>query len=184
MFIDLARTRRSIRRFADKPVEKEKVDQLIEAGLRSPSSKGSMPWEFVVVTESETLAKLSTAKPRGAAFLKDAPLAIVVCADADTTDVWVEDAAIAMTYLHLAATDLGLGSCWIQLRRRNFDESRTAGDRVQEILRLPDGMEVSAILAIGYPAEEKPPHPASSLKMGRVHFEHYGNQSEYRKNTI
>lgn len=176
MFIDLARTRRSIRRFADKPVEKEKVDQLIEAGLRSPSSKGSTPWEFVVIAESETLAQLSTAKPKGAAFLKDAPLAIAVCADSNITDVWVEDAAIAMTYLHLAATDLGLGSCWIQFRMRNFDESRTAGDRIQEILELPDGVEVLAILAIGYPAEEKPPHPASSLKVGKVHFERYGNK--------
>lgn len=176
MFIDLARTRRSIRRFAEKPVEKEKVDQLIEAVLRSPSSKGCTPWEFIVVSESDTLGLLSSSKPKGAAFLKDSPLAIVVCADTNTSDVWVEDAAIASTYLHLAATDLGLGSCWIQLRNRNFDESRTAGDRVKEILGLPEGLDVLTILAIGYPAEEKMPHPASSLKMEKVHYERYGRK--------
>lgn len=176
MFIDLARTRRSIRRFADKPVEREKVDQLIEAVLRSPSSRNCTPWEFVVVTEADTIALLSESKAGGAAFLKDAPLAIAVCADDKISNVWVEDAAIASTYLHLTAADIGLGSCWIQIRKHNFDESRTSSDRVRELLGLPESLEVLAIIAIGYAAEEKAPHPASSLKMEKVHYERYGGK--------
>jgi nitroreductase len=175
MFIDLARKRRSIRRFAETPVEKEKVDYLVEALLRSLSSRGSTPWEFVVVTQKETIALLSSSKPQGAAFLKNAPLAVAVCADPQTSDVWVEDAAIAMTFGHLAAADLGLGSCWIQLRKRQFSESQTAGARAAELIGLPAGLEVLAILAVGYPAEEKPGHPASELKNEKVHYERYGN---------
>ena len=177
MFIDLARTRRSIRRFADKPVEKEKVNLLVEALLRSPSSRGCMPWEFVVVTEPGTLAQLAQSKPQGAAFLQGASLALVICADPQITDVWVEDAAIASTYAHLAATDLGLGSCWIQLRNRNYSESQTASQRVGEILSLPDHLEVLSIVAIGYAVEEKAPHPEASLKREKVHYEKYGQQS-------
>jgi nitroreductase len=173
MFIDLARTRRSIRRFTDQPVEKEKINQLVEAALRSPSSRGCTPWEFIVVTESDTIARLSRAKSKGAAFLEGAPLAIAICADDKISNVWVEDAAIAATYIHLAASDIGLGSCWIQIRTHRFDESRTSSDRVRELLGLPETLEVLAIMAIGYAAEEKTPHTDSSLKMEKVHYERY-----------
>ena len=80
MFIDLLRSRRSVRKFEAKAVEREKVDLLIEAALRSPSSRGFNPWEFVVVNDPETIAALSRARPHGAAFLAGAPLAVAVCA--------------------------------------------------------------------------------------------------------
>ncbi len=174
MFIDLLRTRRSIRRFQDRPVEKEKIDLLIEAMLRSPSSRGLSPWEFVVVTEKETLVRLSQAKPHGAKFVKNAPLTIVVCADPTKCDVWVEDCAIASILLHLAATDLGLGSCWVQIRLREHDAQRMAQDYVAGILGLKEGMVVESMIAIGYPAEKSPGHPRSSLPDEKISFERYG----------
>ncbi len=176
MFIDLLRSRRSIRRFEDRPVEAEKVDLIMEAALRSPSSRGGNPWEFIVVTDPETIKGLSQAKPHGASFLAKAPLAIVVCADPDKSDVWVEDAAIASIILHLAATDLGLGSCWIQLRKRNHDGTKTAGEYAAELLGLPAGLVVSAIMAIGYPAEQPAPHPQTSLQRDKVSVDRFGNK--------
>jgi nitroreductase len=176
VFIDLLRTRRSIRRFQDRPVEKEKIDILIEAMLRAPSSRGLNPWEFVVVTEKESLVRLSQAKPHGATFVKNAPLAIVVCADPEKSDVWVEDAAIASILLHLAATDLGLGSCWVQIRLREHDNQKMAQDYVAELLGLREGMVVESIIAIGYPAEQHPGHPRSSLPDEKVSFERYGQR--------
>ena len=176
MFIDLLRARRSIRRFQEQPVEQEKRDILIEAMLRSPSSRGLNPWEFVVVTEKETLVRLSQAKPQGASFLKNAPLAIVVCADPEKSDVWVEDSSIASILLHLAATDLGLGSCWVQIRLRAHDAHQTAQDHVAEILGLRKGLVVEAIIAIGYPAEHLPGHPRLSLPDEKVSFEQYGQK--------
>jgi nitroreductase len=176
MFIDLLRARRSIRRFEDRPVEAEKVELIVEAALRSPSSRGANPWEFIVVTDPETINRLSTAKPHGASFLANAPLAIVVCADPGKSDVWVEDASIASIILHLAATDLGLGSCWIQLRKRNHDGTKTAGEYTADILGLPAGLVVSTIMAIGYPAQQPAPHPQTSLQRDKVSVNRYGNK--------
>ena len=176
MFIDLLRTRRSIRRFQEQPVEQEKIDILIEAMLRSPSSRGLNPWEFVVVTDKDTLVRLSQAKPHGAAFLKNAPLAIVVCADPTKCDVWVEDCSIASILLHLTASDLGLGSCWVQIRLREHDAGQMAQDHVAEILGLPAGLVVESIIAIGYPAEQLPAHPRLSLPDEKVSFEKYGQK--------
>ena len=176
MFIDLLRSRRSIRKFEGRPVEQEKVDLLVEAALRSPSSRGFNPWEFVVVDDPQIIARLSKAKPHGASFLARAPLAIAVCGHPGKSDVWVEDVSIAAIIVHLAATDLGLGSCWVQLRKRNFDETKTAGEYAAEVLRLPSGVEVSAIIGIGYPAQQPTPHPHDALQRDKVSVNRYGNR--------
>ena len=176
MFIDLLRSRRSIRRYQSKPVETKKVDFLMEAALRSPSSRGFNPWEFVVVDDPETIQRLSQSKPHGASFLANAPLAVVVCADTDKSDVWVEDVSIATLILHLAATDLGLGSCWIQLRMRDHDDTTTAGAFAAQVLGLRDGLEVSAIMAIGYPDQQLAGHPNASLQRDKVSLNRYGNR--------
>jgi len=176
MVIDLLRDRRSIRQFLDKPVEQEKLDLLLEAMLRSPSSRGLNPWEFVVVTDKKTLGELSTAKPHGASFIKNAPLAIVVCADPAKTDVWVEDCSIASLIIHLAATDLGLGSCWVQLRKRDYDGQTTSEQFVRKLLGLGDKMAVEAVIAIGYGKEDKPGHLKSSLLYDKVSYEQYGRK--------
>lgn len=168
MFIDLLRTRRSVRRYASRPVEPEKIDEIVEAGLRSPSSRGRRPWEFVVVTDPQTIARLARAKPSGAEPLRSAPLVIVICADPAISDVWVEDAAVATTMIHLAAHDLGLGSCWIQIRLRPHDDHRTAAEYVAQVLDLAPGITVAAMVAIGYPAETKPGHPRASLPWRNV----------------
>jgi nitroreductase len=175
-FINLLKKRRSIRKFQERAIEQEKIDLLMEAALRSPSSRGFNPWEFIVVSEKETIKKLSVAKPHGASFLAKAPLAIVVCADTKKTDVWVEDASIAALILHLAATDLGLGSCWIQLRLRKYNTHQSAGAYVAEVLGLDDDMAVEAIIAIGYPNEQKPPHDFASLPFRKIHYERFGKE--------
>lgn len=176
MFIDLLRSRRSIRKFQAKPVEQEKIDLLVEAALRAPSSRGSNPWEFVVVNDPQIIGRLSRAKPHGAAFLAKAPLAVAVCADPGQSDVWVEDVSIAAIILHLAATDLGLGSCWIQLRKRDHDDTQTAGAYAAAVLGLPAAMEVSSIMAIGYPTQQPAPHPRTSLQYDKVRVNRYQNR--------
>ncbi len=176
MLLDLLRSRRSVRKFADKPVEQEKLELLIEAILRSPSSRSLNPWQFVVVRKPQTLTDLARAKPHGASFIKNAPLAIVVCGDAEKSDVWVEDCSIAALIAHLAAADLGLGSCWVQLRLREHDAATTSDQYVKELLGLPDNLMVEAVIAIGYPAEDKPGHAGSSLLYDRLSFDRYGRK--------
>lgn len=176
MILELLRKRRSIRQFSQKAVEQEKIDCLVEAMLRSPSSRSLNPWEFVVVRDAATLAALAKAKPHGATFVKHAPLAIVVCADSKKCDVWVEDSSIASIILHLTAADLGLGSCWVQIRLREHDGAKMATEYIAELLGLEKGMEVEAIIAIGYPKEEKPGHAKDSLLYERVHYERFGGK--------
>jgi len=174
MFISLIQKRRSIRKFQEKQVEAQKIDTLIEAALRSPSSMGRNPWEFILVTEQALLEKLSTAKPHGSAFLKNAQLGIVICADPDKSDVWVEDASIAAIFLQLAAESIGLASCWTQMRERMHDQTKTAGDYVAEILDIPPKLKVECIIAMGYPDEEKPPHKKEELQYDKVYLDMYG----------
>ena len=134
------------------------------------SGRGRNPWHFIVVDQPDLIQQLSKARPSGSTFLKNAPLAIVVIADPSKTDVWVEDAAIATTFLHLAATDLGLGSCWIQVRRRDHNETTTATAYIRQLLNVPENFEVEAMLAVGYADEEKTPHPKESLQLEKISF--------------
>jgi len=174
MFLSLAQRRRSIRKYQNKPVEPEKIDSLVEALLRAPTSMGKNSWEFVVVTDSALLQKLSSAKPHGATFLKDAALGIVVCANPQISDVWIEDASIASTFIHLAAASLELGSCWIQIRERKHDDTQTAEAYIAKILNLPAHIKVVSIVAIGYPDERKSAHQRESLPYDKVSLNNYG----------
>ena len=170
MFLDLISSRRSIRKFKRQPVEKEKIDTLIEAALRSPSSRGFNPWRFIVIDDRTILQKLSKAKPHGADFLKESPLGIVVCGDPSKSDVWIEDTSIASIFIHLAAHDLGLGSCWIQIRKREHNDLKSADVYVKELLNIPDTIMIESIIAIGYPDEVKKNHKKDSLQSHMVSF--------------
>jgi len=174
MFLSMLQERRSIRKFVARPIEGDKIARLVEAALRAPSSRGFNPWQFIVVTRPDVLRALAKAKPHGAAFLADAPLGMVVCADPGRSDVWVEDASIASAFIHVAALSLGLGSCWIQIRKRMYDEKKTASARVRDVLEIPEPLEVESIIAIGYPGETKPGHPRSTLPYNQVHQDRYG----------
>ena len=174
MFMSLIEKRRSIRKFTGRQVESEKIDILLEAALRSPSSRGFNPWHFIVVTNPSLLEKLSKAKQHGSSFLKNAPLGIVTCGDPDKSDVWVEDCSIASIFIHLAAASLELGSCWIQIRERMHDKTKTAEAYVHNLLEIPARLRVESIVAIGYPDEKKPPHKKETLQYEKVHHDSYG----------
>ena len=173
MFIDLIRNRRSVRRFKNQAVEPDKIDLLIEAALRSPSSRSFNPWEFIVVTDPATLSDLSTAKPHGAAFLKNAPLGIVVIANPEKCDVWIEDCAIASIIIQLAAQSLDLGSCWIQIRKRTHEDGRTSEAFIKERLHIPDQYTVLSIIAVGYPDAFPKGHAKSSLSYDKIFTDTY-----------
>ncbi len=180
MFMSLIQKRRSIRKFLAKPVEEEKISVIIEAALRSPSSRGFNPWEFIVVTKPDLLEELSNAKINGSQFLKNAPLGIVVCADPDKCDVWVEDCSIASTFIFLAAESLGLRSCWIQIRERMHNETITSEKYVSGILDIPSKLKVESIIAVGYPDETKPFHKKEELQYEKVYCNQYGKLYCYR----
>ena len=174
MFLSLIRQRRSIRKYQSQPVEDEKLSLLVEAALRSPSSMGNNPWEFVIVTDPTMLERLSKAKPHGATFLRNAPLAMVVCADPGKSSVWIEDASIAAIFIQLTAESLDLGSCWIQIRDRMHAEDTTAESYIAELLDIPKHLKVEAMVAIGHPGEKKAPHTKETLQVEKVFYGSYG----------
>ena len=153
--IDLLRKRRSIRKFVNKPVPASAIHRLKEALLRSPSSRDLKPWRFVFVDDPALLDKLSRCKSHGAEFLAKAPLGIVVCGDETKSDVWIEDCAIASILVQMAGLEIGLGSCWVQIRNRSTSEGISSERSVRELLKLPEHIRVLSIIALGYPAEKK-----------------------------
>ncbi|HHW69861.1 MAG TPA: hypothetical protein GX392_00730 [Clostridiales bacterium] len=173
--LDILFKRRSIRRYKSKAIEREKVDSILKAALLSPSSRGIRPWEFIVVTDRAVLYKLSQCRKHGSAFLKDAPLGIVVLAHENESDVWVEDASIASIIMQLEAQVLGLGSCWIQIRNRMYDDTKTSEKYIRDVLSIPDGIRVESIISIGYPDEEKSPHSEDELDYDKIYINRYGN---------
>ena len=126
--------------------------------------------------DRQLLAKLSRAKSSGSSFLEEAPLGIVVCADPAKSDAWVEDTSIASTYLLLAAEALGLGACWIQIRKRSRSDGQTSESYVMEALGIPRILSVESIIAAGYPAEEREPRRLEELTYGKISFERYGEK--------
>lgn len=167
--IDLLRKRRSIRKFTPEKITPEQKEIICEAALRSPSSRGINPWEFVLVEDCEVLAELSTSKRHGAEFLKNAPLAIVVCSDSNASDVWIEDCSIAAIIIQLTALSLGLGSCWAQIRCRKRSGDLSAESHIQELLGLPEHIKVECIVGIGHPAEKKRPVSIDALQRNKLH---------------
>jgi nitroreductase len=147
---------------------------LEEAALCAPSSRGINPWEFIFITDRSLLAKLSAAKPHGSTFLKDASFGVVVCADPAKSDVWVEDVSVATIFIELAETSLGLESCWIQIRERMHDEAQTAEAYIAHLLKIPSHLKVESMIAIGYPAESKPPHTKEELQNEKVYLNQHG----------
>ena len=171
--IDLLRTRRSIRKYTNRRIEPQKLEILKEAVLRAPSSRNIDPWEFVFVDDRELLAKLALCKPHGAKFLEKAALGIVICADGQESDTWIEDCSIASILAQLTAQSLGLGSCWIQVRNRKFNDQMSSEAYIRELLKMPERINVESIVAIGYPNETREPLASEELKDQKIQINGY-----------
>lgn len=169
-FIDLVKTRRSMRKFTNERLSDSELKELMRSALMSPSSKGSHCWEFVVVDDPDVLLQLSACKQVGSAFLAEAPMAIVVLADPQVSDVWVEDASVASTILLFQAEDMGLGACWVQIRNRANENGENAEDNVRQILGIPDHLRILSIVAVGHKGMERKPFNEERLLWDKVHI--------------
>jgi nitroreductase len=167
--IELLRTRRSIRKYQKRSLDTETIELLKESILRSPSSRGIDPWEFIFIDDRSLIQHLSKAKTSGSDFLKDAVLAVVVTGDEKKSDVWIEDCSIASIVVQLAAHSLGLGSCWIQIRNRNHNDTISSERYIQNLFRIPEHIKVLSVIGIGFPDELKTLIPQEKLKFSKIH---------------
>lgn len=152
--------RRSVRSYLEKPVPKEVIERIVEAGTYAPSGANLQPWRFVLVDDPELKKEIA----RGAKFLfiksrhvDEAPALLVCLADTQKSKWSLIDVSLACQNIMLAAHALGLGTCFIGI----FDEKR-----IKELLQIPDKYKIVGLITLGYPSrkEEAPPRvPVSDV---------------------
>ena len=168
-FLELARKRRSIRKYKSDPVSDEDIKALLEAVRLAPSWGNRQCWRFVVVTDEVTREKLADKRE----WIAEAPVIIVACADPEKSgqkadqDYYLLDIGIAMEHLVLAATERGLGTCWIGW----FDE-----DSARQAIGVPESIRVVAYTPLGHPAEEKREVTERLPLEEIVYYEKYGQR--------
>ncbi|MCS7242595.1 MAG: nitroreductase family protein [Candidatus Caldatribacterium sp.] len=141
--LEALRTRRSVRRFAAQPVEREKIEAIIDCARLAPSANNLQPWEFVVVTDAKMREEIARLTDYGK-FIREAPVLVAVfCKD---TKYYLEDGCAATENILLAAWALGLGSCWVAGDKKPYAED------VRRLLRVPEGYRLVSLVALGYPA--------------------------------
>lgn len=147
------KSRRSIRKFKNKDVSKEIIDDILECGMKAPSSCNTQPWAFIVVREKEKIEKLSKVSDYSSS-VANAPVCIVVCLTPGKMRFnpnKYHSVACATENMLLVVHAHGLGSCWIFVK--DFDDTEVE-KRTKEILNIPEDVEAICILPIGYPDQE------------------------------
>ncbi len=134
--------RRSIREYKDKPIPKDSLEKLVDAARYAATARNVQPWEFVIVTQNDTLNKLSGLAENGRFLGQSKACIAVFCAD---TKYYLEDGCAATVNILLAATDLGLGSCWVAGDKKPY------ATEVRELLNVPESFKLVSIIALGYP---------------------------------
>lgn len=169
-FEDVLLKRRSVRRYTDDDITKEQLNRILKAGLLAPTSRNRKPCNFLVVSNKQTLKELADVKEHGSKFLADANKAIVVIANTMVADTWIEDSSIALSFMHLMAADIGVGSCWIQIHMRKSADGEDAEKLVRDIVKIDDYFRIVGILALGIPDGDVKPHSLDDVDKGKVHF--------------
>lgn len=150
-FEEVLLKRRSIRRYKDAPVPREKTLKILEAARIAPSASNKQPWHFIVVENRETIKQLAKSE-----WAAKAPLMIVGLADQEASPNWCSnDLGIAFEHIALAATNLGLGTCWMGQTGRE--------DLIRKLLDVPDKLRPVAVMPIGVPDETPAPKERKSL---------------------
>ena len=157
--LDTIIVRRSIRKYQSKPIEEEKLARVLEAGRLAPAANNAQQWKFIVVRDKDTIGKLVPACG-GQSFIADAPVVLVICAVGDERKMYcgqpaaTVDCSIALSFMILEATELGLGTCWLGY----FNN-----DKVKRVLKIPETTNVVAVTPLGYAGETPAVRPRKDL---------------------
>lgn len=141
--LELIRKRRSVRQFAARPVARKALEKIVDAGRFAATARNVQPWEFVVVTQKEQLSRIAGITDHGKFISAAAACIVVFCSE---TKYYLEDGCAATQNILLAATELGVGSCWV------------AGDKkpysilINDLLAVPAAYKLVSIIPLGYPA--------------------------------
>lgn len=155
-------TRRSVRHYKPDAIERQTLEQIVNAGRLAPTARNVQPWEFVVVTDPAKRQQLANTCENGR-FVEDAPACIIVLSK--DTKYYLEDGCAATVNMLNAAAALGLGSCWVA-----GDKKPYAAD-ILAACGAPTDLKLVSLIAVGYPADI--PAPSKRLLDDVVHWEKY-----------
>ena len=164
--LELALRRRSVRRYTNEHIDDSVIDEIMKTALTAPCSFGHRPVEFVVVRDAKTIRDIADCKSLGADAV------IVVMVKLDRGEFWIEDGAIASSYILLAAEQYDLGACWVHIRNRT-GRRKTSDEEIRNLLGVPDGYAVLNLIALGGKGEIKRPYTEEDFDKAKIHYNHY-----------
>ena len=181
-FQQLQIKRRSIRKYTEELLSSDETKLILEAALLSPTSKNKHSWEFIAVEDKKTLKALSECKPHSATFIADATLAVVIAGNPLLSNACIEDASIAAINMQMQAEELNIGSCWVQVRDRNYSETVSTGEYINDLLDIPMPLEVVCVISFGKKEKDRTPADINNLRWEKVHIGKYNFMPEEGNN--
>ena len=169
---ELAAKRRSIRRYAEEHISEEVLHEIMKVALAAPCSFGHRPVEFVVVRDKDRIDELAACKRLGGYQIIGADIVIVVMVNLDRGEFWIEDGAIASSYILLAAEQYDIGACWVHIRNRT-GKIKSSDEEIRKLLKVPEGYAVLNLIALGGKGEIKKGYTEADFDFGKVHFERF-----------
>ena len=169
--IEAIKVRRSHRSFVPgAELEDWQVENIVKAALWAPSAMHYEVCEIILVRDREKRKALSVATPY-ARMIENASMAVVLVANPEKSDWWIEDCSATAENILVEVADMGLGACWVQVRE--IGQELQPEDRVREILDIPESHKVLCMIAVGVPKKEKEPHGEEEMNRDRVHMERF-----------
>ena len=153
--LDAIKLRCSVREFSDKPIPREAIEKIVECGSLAPTARNESPWEFIVLTDKKELKRLADITEYGK-FIEKSSCTVVICSK--DTKYYLEDCCAATENVLIAATALGIGSCWVAGDKKPYCQ------KILDIVKVPAGYKLVSMLALGYPLKSAKPTPKRPLK--------------------
>lgn len=169
---ELAARRRSVRKYTNEHIDAAVIDEIMKVALTAPASFGHQPVEFVVVRDRQTIRDIAACKSLGGSQIIGADVVIVVMVNLERGEFWIEDGAIASSYILLAAEQYDLGACWVHIRNRT-GRRKSSDEEIRELLGVPEGYAVLNLVALGGKGEQKRGYTEGDLDRSKVHFERF-----------
>ena len=163
-------SRRSIRKYKNIPVEKEIIDELLKVATIAPTGHNARACEFIDFENEKEVKKLIGSKKAGANFLETAQAGIAIVVNCDKAGTWIEDGSVAAYTIQLKAHEMGLGSCWLQLRDRFSPNDEPSDELFAKIVGLPKNYRVLCFIALGYADEEKTSYTEKDVDLSKIHY--------------
>lgn len=163
--LELLKSRRSIRKYSNKPVDDEKINLCLEAARWAPSASNKQPWEFILVKNLEMRRKFAEIHPY-AKFVAESPVVFVPLTNPSIHPKYhMSDTGLAIIHFMIQAHSLGLGTCWAGVIGTSFEPE------LKKLLSVPEHLNIMALVALGYPAETRTSSRKSLKEL--LHFEKY-----------